>query len=60
MKLKTLIAGIYALIDQEPDALELEVYYATDDEGNDYNSLHFAPSLGLREGGEMLNLDEGG
>ena len=60
MKLKEFITGINKLIDKEPNALELEVCYASDDEGNNHELIHFSPSLSLRdESGEMMDLDEG-
>ena len=59
MKLKTFLKGINELIDKEPGALDLEVYYAVDDEGNGHNPIYFAASLSLREAdGEMLSIDE--
>jgi hypothetical protein len=62
MKLKEYIEKLNKLIVENPESLEMDVITSSDDEGNSYNEVHFAPSLGrLDEDGEFdpLDLEEG-
>lgn len=45
MKLKDYINNLNALVKLYPEALEMEVIYSSDDEGNNYQKISFAPSL---------------
>jgi len=46
MKLKEYLEELNKIIEQNPEALEMEVIYAKDDEGNGYQKVNFSPSLG--------------
>lgn len=46
MKLKEFIANLQELAKENPEALEFEVVYSKDDEGNGYDEVYFAPSIG--------------
>jgi len=46
MKLKEYIEGLQKIIDNNPDYAELEVCASIDDEGNGYNPIYFAPTIG--------------
>lgn len=46
MKLKEYIKNLLAFADENPDALEMDVIYAKDDEGNGYQGIYYEPSLG--------------
>lgn len=59
MKLKEYIEKLNKLIAENPESLEMDVITSSDDEGNSYNEVHFAPSLGrLDEDGEFDSLDD--
>jgi hypothetical protein len=47
MKLHTYYDALSALIKEHPDSLEYEVYYYSDDEGNQLNEMHFLPAVGV-------------
>jgi hypothetical protein len=46
MKLKEYIKKIEILIKENPEALECDLVYSIDDEGNCYNKVSFGPFLG--------------
>lgn len=45
MKLKEFLEAIHHHTKDIPNADELEVIFATDDEGNEYCKVHFEPAL---------------
>jgi hypothetical protein len=47
MKLKEYVQHLHELIALNPEALDYDVIYSADDEGNEYNKLNFKPSLML-------------
>jgi len=47
MLLKEYLAKIDNLVKEYPDALEYEVIYSVDDDGNEYNTVNFDPSVGV-------------
>ena len=53
MKLKQYIKALESLAEKNPDALEYEVVYSKDDEGNGFGCVHYAPSIGVYEDGEF-------
>lgn len=53
MKLKEYIEGLNELVEQNPEALEMEVCSSADDEGNYFNPVHFGPTLGEMTDGEF-------
>ena len=46
MKLKDYLDEINGLVKEHPEALELPVVYAVDDEGNNYHHIVFGPTIG--------------
>lgn len=45
MKLHEYIYALNKMIEKDPSLLELEVYAASDDEGNSYNRVSWSPSV---------------
>jgi hypothetical protein len=45
MKLKQYLKELNAIVFLHPEALEFEMIYSTDDEGNEYNKVNNVPSL---------------
>lgn len=45
MKLKEYLKQLNEMIEDDPSILELEVYAASDDEGNSYNRVSWSPSI---------------
>ena len=45
MKLKEYVQRLHELIALNPEALDFEMIYSTDDEGNEFNKVNNAPSL---------------
>jgi hypothetical protein len=45
MKLKDYLERLNELVKNKPEALEMEVLTARDDEGNGFNVVHYAPSV---------------
>ena len=45
MNLKEYIEQLQEFVKENPQALEFDVWYAKDDEGNGYQEVYFAPSL---------------
>jgi len=56
MKLKHYIKLLQE-IDANNKYLDLEVVYASDEEGNSFHELNFVPSLGDYDGGEFVTDD---
>ena len=53
MKLKDYIEDLNELVKQHPEALELDVVCASDDEGNDFSRVHNFAALGYFEPGQF-------
>ncbi len=47
MTLKEYVEMLYELVQQNEGYGDLEVVYASDDEGNDFNTVHCTPTLGF-------------
>lgn len=45
MLLKEYIANLQKFVNDYPECLELCVVYATDDEGNSYENIHYSPTI---------------
>lgn len=45
MKLKDYIDLLNKAVESNPDALDMVVYTSSDDEGNYYNKVHYAPGV---------------
>ena len=61
MKLRDYIENLNKFVEENPEALELEVIYSSDDEGNDFSRVHYTPSKGIFEGGyrgEFISLEQ--
>ena len=46
MKLKEYVRGLKELMKDYPEAKEFDVVYSGDDEGNYFNYVNYAPSIG--------------
>lgn len=46
MTLKTYITQLIALTDERPEVLDFDVVTSSDDEGNCYGLVYYAPSVG--------------
>ena len=57
MKLRQYLDELNELVEENPAALEYEVVYAKDDEGNGFEETHYGPSMGLFEGSEFTPAD---
>lgn len=47
MTLKQYIETLQKFADENPEALNFEVIYSEDDEGNGFNRISYSPSLGV-------------
>lgn len=47
MQLKDFIKNLNQIIIDKPDASYFEVVTSSDDEGNEFNAIHFEPSVGF-------------
>lgn len=54
MKLKQYIKNLNEMVEANPSALEMTVVYSVDDEGNDYDTVKYAPSLMTHEGEQAI------
>lgn len=54
MKLKEFLKNLNEFIKENPKALEYEVVYAIDEEGNAYNEVCFEPSDGVYKDREYV------
>jgi hypothetical protein len=54
MTLKEYFEQLQEFINENPDALELEVITSKDDEGNGYNEVFYGPSLGQFDDNEFI------
>lgn len=57
MKLHTFYNALSAMIDINPEILEYDVYYYSDDEGNNLSELHYLPTPGVKIEGEFASKD---
>ena len=58
MKLTEYIKGLNELLAENPEAGELEVFTAIDDEGNGYNPVYYAPQIGVIDCGSLIPIDD--
>ena len=56
MKLKEFIDNLNNFVTENPESLDLDVVYSTDDEGNGYNKVNFEPCLGFYEDREFKSV----
>jgi len=60
MKLKQYIENLQKLAKENPESLDMDVVYAADDEGNGYQKVVYAPTLGNLNGdfsGEFYSVE---
>jgi hypothetical protein len=53
MKLKEFIENLNEFVKENPETLDMEVVTSIDDEGNGYSFVHYTPSKGVYEDGEI-------
>lgn len=53
MKLKEYMKNLNALVKARPDAKDMEVVTSSDDEGNSFHPVVYAPTIGYYEGREF-------
>lgn len=53
MKLKQYLKQLNDLAKKHPEALEMDVVYSKDDEGNGFQNIHYAPNMGEFDGGDF-------
>lgn len=59
MKLKDYIKNLNEIVKEFPEALEMDVYYSSDSEGNYFNKVFYSPSLNyIDENDEILAEDD--
>jgi len=54
MKLKDYLAEMNKLIAEHPEALEFQVIYSSDEEGNEFNNNYNAPTIGRFNGTDFM------
>jgi hypothetical protein len=57
MTLKEYFEQLQEFINENPDALELEVITSVDDEGNGFNQVNYGPSKGNYDGDSFTSED---
>ena len=57
MKLKDYISGLNKLVEEHPEAAEMEAIYSRDDEGNGYQKIHFSPAVVMAEDLEEYRIE---
>jgi hypothetical protein len=50
MKLKDYVEHLTQILETNPDAMNYTVIYASDDEGNTFDHVHYPPCLGNFDG----------
>ena len=60
MKFKEYVETINDLANSQPECLEYDTVYSTDDEGNNFHLVFFKPSVGRYDGVEFMQEDEDG
>jgi hypothetical protein len=58
MRLREYLENIKKLVEKHPEALELELVYSRDDEGNDYDTVDYEPDLGVYDEDEREWMSE--
>ena len=58
MNLKEYLKHLNKIVEKNPEALEYEVIYSKDDEGNEFGEVNFKPTLGfLDDENEYTDID---
>lgn len=55
MKLSDYVKNLQELIAKNPELMDCEVIYSSDDEGNDYHEVHYGATPMIFENGEAQN-----
>lgn len=50
MQLKEFLQHLNELVKKHPDAINFDVVYSSDEEGNNFKKVFYAPQLGLFDG----------
>jgi len=58
MKLHSYYDALSAIINENPGSLEWEVYYYSDDEGNQLNKMHYLPVIGAVRNEEFFAFEK--
>lgn len=60
MKLKEFLENINKMVQDNPEILELTVVSSKDDEGNEFNKVHYNPAIGyfIEEDLEFISADQ--
>jgi len=58
MKLKEYLLNLKKAVEDNNDLLDMELVYASDDEGNDFRSVNYLPTLGIFLAGEFIAKDD--
>jgi hypothetical protein len=53
MKLKQYLKQLNDLAKKHPEALEMDVVYSKDDEGNGFQHIYYAPNIGEFDGDDF-------
>lgn len=56
MKLKDYVEQLTQILETNPEAMDYDIIYAADDEGNNFSKVHYPPCLGYFDG-EYFNSD---
>lgn len=58
MTLKEFIENLNEFVRENPETLDMQVITSMDDEGNEFNLVHYTPSKGIYEDGEFITSDQ--
>lgn len=58
MKFKEYLKNLQELAEEHPEALEFDVVYGIDDEGNAFHDVVFTPTIGYYHGNEFDSNDD--
>lgn len=58
MKLKEIYATLREIKEKNPDAMEYDVVFAKDDEGNGFSNVLYDPCIGHFEDGEFSPIND--
>ena len=58
MKFKEYVEGLTVALEDNPEYADLDVITSSDDEGNNYNRVHFTSSVGEYDGEDFMQENE--
>ena len=59
MKFRDFVESVNQLLKKHPEAANMEVVTSSDEEGNSYNKVIYAPSIGYYQDDEFTNNNSG-